>query len=557
MGSSPAFGRRALLQGASAVACAHLVAPGSALASDLGQAERMNRLYSKRLTFDAGGEPLITVGLMQGQREVHLRAPGGVRVMLSGEGSTAITGGSRWTIRRLAGRSSQQRFAVILASVPATDNAGAEAARARYARLGLDVELREVGALFGVRGLALDARRTLVTTGLYDSEAEATRAARRLKQRHGALGHLHPVVRRRASGALEAMDLDHGVTIRAEGALWFEPVGGEALEIAAVAHGGPDGHARRADRRYRGQIYVAIDHRGELAVVNRVRETDLLSGLVPAEIYPSAPPAALRAQAIAARGQLVAKVGTRHLDDPFLLCAHQHCQVYAGMVREDPRTTRAVRATRGQLLLRPNAAQLVDTVYSANSGGHSEDNDLVWPSPQDPQLRGRPDPLVADRFPRGIPKGALERWLREAPRTYSRPASDHLMASYRWRETVDPARIAGREGVPRRFGVVSQMEVLTRGRSGRALTLRLTSRRGEHVLSGELTIRRALGHLRSSMFLVEPERDSRGHFVLLGGGHGHGVGLCQHGAMGMAAAGLDHRAILTHYYRGGRLVHLW
>src|SRR5690606_13223573 len=177
------------------------------------------------------------------------------------------------------------------------------------------------------------------------------------------------------------------------------------------------------------------DRSGKLAVANLVSETELLCGLVPAEIYASAPMAALEAQAVAARGQLVSKVGTRHLGDPFLLCAAQHCQVYAGRALEQPRTSQAVRATRGWVAMRPVHGQLVDTVYSANCGGHTEDNEVVWPGEADPQLRGRPDPLLAARFPGGIPESALQAWLRTSPETYSRPPRDVPQEPYRWTST--------------------------------------------------------------------------------------------------------------------------
>jgi stage II sporulation protein D len=45
--------------------------------------------------------------------------------------------------------------------------------------------------------------------------------------------------------------------------------------------------------------------------------------------------------------------------------------------------------------------------------------------------------------------------------------------------------------------------------------------------------------------------------VLHGAGHGHGVGLCQHGAIGMAAAGTTYGPILHHYYAGSKLIRLW
>jgi SpoIID/LytB domain protein len=99
--------------------------------------------------------------------------------------------------------------------------------------------------------------------------------------------------------------------------------------------------------------------------------------------------------------------------------------------------------------------------------------------------------------------------------------------------------------------------VLERGRSGRVIRLRVTGERDEVDVVGELRIRRALGDLRSSLFVVELGRDSHGRFVLTGGGHGHGVGMCQHGAIGMARAGKSHGRILAHYYKDSKTAKLW
>jgi stage II sporulation protein D len=91
----------------------------------------------------------------------------------------------------------------------------------------------------------------------------------------------------------------------------------------------------------------------------------------------------------------------------------------------------------------------------------------------------------------------------------------------------------------------------------RATHVSLHGTRESVDVHGELRIRRALGGLKSSMFVVDERRDEFGRFVLRGGGHGHGVGLCQHGAMGMAADGKTYGPILNHYYRDSKLVRLW
>ncbi len=548
--------RRFLQLGGFALSTAGLWLPRSARASDLSLSERIDLLYSNQFHFDDQGEPRLSVGLMDGQAEVNLVCPAGIDVLPSGDGGTRIAGGSKFRISLLQGSPARQRYSIGLDLVPAGDRKALEAARKKWSAKGLDVRDVEVGSLFGVAGTVLDTRKILLLTGDYASEADAEQQARILVQRHGAIGRLHPTVQQRGKGRMIARDLERGIEIRAEGVLWFEPRRGEAMTVRDVETGttiGPRGHE---DRKYRGQIYVAVDRHGKLSVVNLISETGLLSGLVPAEIFASAPEPALRAQAVAARGQLLAKIGTRHLGDPYLLCAHQHCQVYAGLGREHPRTNAAVTATRGQVLMRPDGTKLTDTVYSANCGGHTEHNELVWPSPADPQLRGRPDPLLGDEFKGGITAKNLESWLRTSPRSYSRPDKRHAQ-SYRWKVAVDPASIAGRDGIPTAIGEVRKLTVLKRGRSGRAIALRVEGQGGAVDVHGELRIRRALGDLRSSMFLIEKNRNADGHFELIGGGHGHGVGMCQHGAMGMAAAGKSHGSILAHYYLGSKLTGLW
>jgi SpoIID/LytB domain protein len=84
--------------------------------------------------------------------------------------------------------------------------------------------------------------------------------------------------------------------------------------------------------------------------------------------------------------------------------------------------------------------------------------------------------------------------------------------------------------------------------------MRVVGSKGTTEIHGELRIRKALGGLKSSMFVVEKKR---GRIELIGGGHGHGVGMCQHGAMGMARDGKSYKDILSHYYAKSRVVKLW
>lgn len=101
------------------------------------------------------------------------------------------------------------------------------------------------------------------------------------------------------------------------------------------------------------------------------------------------------------------------------------------------------------------------------------------------------------------------------------------------------------------IGRLRDLEVVRRGVSGRVVELRVVGSSGSSVVRG-FDVRRLLD-LRESLLVIEPQRDAQGEIeavVFAGKGWGHGVGLCQVGAYGMALRGADYREILGHYYSG-------
>ena len=101
------------------------------------------------------------------------------------------------------------------------------------------------------------------------------------------------------------------------------------------------------------------------------------------------------------------------------------------------------------------------------------------------------------------------------------------------------------------IGRIVALEPLEFGASGRIVRLEIVGTEGSLELRG-LRIRRLLG-LAENLFRAEPRRDEAGavtEWWFSGRGWGHGLGLCQAGAYGMAAAGAGYREILAHYYPG-------
>lgn len=538
-----------------------LLAPVMALADETSATDKLRILYSTRFTFTDDGLPLVTVEIMSGRPVVHLRAKGGVTVRPDGAGGSAIEsdGGDAWTITALDARPAVLQDWTVVEALAPDDTSGVTAALARWKARGFEPRSFEIGTVFGTGGEVIDTRELRIAIEPVAAGKGAARAAE-IARRFGVATSVQQELVRRPSGMIVARS--GATTIKNPQVLWFQPrKPGETLAVADVptGTGGSQLETGTEDRRYWGAVYVTIDHDGTLVAANAVAEDKLLAGLVPAEMYPDAPAAALAAQAIAARTELLQKIGRRNLTDPFLLCSTQQCQVYAGAGKEDPRTTRAVDATRGIVLLRDGGG-LVDVRYSASCGGHTEDNDAIWGGDPDPSLRGRSDTRSEPRS--GAASGGMSRITGDNLDAFLDGGGDAWCnqgklgtAKFRWTEQVSEADLTARVATEYpEVGRVRQLVAKRRGVSGRIGVLAIQGDKATVEVSGDLHIRRLLGGLKSTLFEVKRQGDA---FVFRGAGYGHGVGMCQMGAIGMASAGKPYAQILAHYYRGSHLHRLY
>jgi stage II sporulation protein D len=311
---------------------------------------------------------------------------------------------------------------------------------------------------------------------------------------------------------------------------------------------GPGGAVGFAGRLYRGHLaFVAVDT--AVLVVNVVDREDYLRGVVPLELGVRSPneQAALEAQAIAARSYAVvrAREGRRA---PFDLTAAVWDQVYGGMSAEHPIADDAISATAGLVLT--YGGEVVRAPYHSACGGHTAAPGEAWSGVgETPWLR----PV------RDVPDGSDQPWCAIAPR-------------HRWERTLDGREL---EGAVARYvqarggarlvaaGQVRGARIEGRTVSGRVRALLLDTDAGTLRLSGT-ALREALRSrrgeiLNSTYFSLEPVigRDGRlTQLTIHGTGNGHGVGMCQWGAIGRARAGHDARAILAAYYPGTTVARL-
>lgn len=310
----------------------------------------------------------------------------------------------------------------------------------------------------------------------------------------------------------------------------------------------------KPDRPYRGSFELTARADG-LTVVNIVPFESYLWGVVSSEMSPRYPAEALKAQAIAARTYAARNLNRRgalgfDLDDTAA------CQVYGGIPSEDPRTTQAVNDTAGMVLTYDG--KLIDAVYSSTCGGYTESAEQAWGRAV-PYLQSVPD-FEPDTPAPFAPKptdeagwAALFKTNRGLHCLQPKWANPEV---FRWVKLLTRKEVETALGQNGKIGTVQNLTVLKRGDSGRITSLKVDGADGAVTLDGELKIRKAFGGLRSSAFTVDIYRDDAGTpvvFAFWGGGWGHGLGMCQVGAVGMADAGQPYDKILTYYYTGAKI----
>ena len=515
-------------------------------------------LYSRRLSFDHG-QPLITVRVVEGREEVSVRPLGPCDLFArnaAGEHQPAgrIAAG-RLTVKLLEGTPGVGATWVELEQLRFDDKQAVQHARENWAAKGVQVRVATVGEAYGIAGHVVDTRRYAILAEGDATEASARHQAEEIEKRLGIRTQLHRELAHRPHGRIALLDENGKQLALGDSALELRTEKGVIVEEVEFGMGYSfHGFEKRT---YPGRLFATLDAQGKLALVAALPMERLVKGVVPSEIFARAHLEALKAQAVTARGEVLAKIGARHLGDPYLLCAEQHCQVYKGVAAEERGPDKAVDDTRGEALFAGNS-RLVDSVYSAVCGGFTEDNDAVWGGPADPSLRGRPDFPAAAKgmapFVNGIGAALVGKFVRIDPvPSYCSMSGLAKADKVRWHRSFTKAEVdeaCSALGV----GSVQALAVEGRGISGRARALRIHGQKSVARVYGELSIRRLFHNLNSGMFVVEKQGDS---WVFTGGGWGHGSGMCQTGAIGRAEKGATYRNILDWYYSGAKPVRIY
>jgi len=285
--------------------------------------------------------------------------------------------------------------------------------------------------------------------------------------------------------------------------------------------------------RYRGRFELSICGEEHFLAINEVDLEEYLYQVVPSEMPKSWPLEALKAQAVAARTFAVAQaVYSRQGHLGYHVRDDTSSQVYNNQPEAEA-ASQAIDETAGLILAQKDGTIGSAYFYSTSAGGSLETL-AEWEN--------------------------TELWAAEGNSPW-----------FRWQCTFsqeDLKELFKNEGL----GEILGLKITERDDRGRVSALEVKGTLKSVVVRGELTIRNALAPkklvrladvltnealLPSAFFLVEQSRDEKGRLksaVLYGGGSGHGLGMSQWGAKGLAEAGFDYESILKRYYPNTRLL---
>lgn len=270
---------------------------------------------------------------------------------------------------------------------------------------------------------------------------------------------------------------------------------------------------------YRGRLILYRTAEGKLTVVNRLALEEYLVGALASEVDPFWPMEALKAHAVVSRTMVAHRIWIRR-SQPFDVTADTGTHLYHGMAVERETTRQAVETTHGQVLA--YEGELLSATFHANCGGHTENATEIWAVKGNPSpLQGRPDPFCKN------------------------------LKHFRWQTDLTEKAFLIALGLQgKEVGDLQGCQVLERNRSGRVREVLIQGTVGSVSLSGK-KFRELLGpnRLKSLNFTVAVYGN---RLSFQGFGWGHGVGLCQWGAYGMATQGHPMDEILNLYVPGAQ-----
>jgi stage II sporulation protein D len=330
-----------------------------------------------------------------------------------------------------------------------------------------------------------------------------------------------------------------------------------------------------------GNIEIT-QHNGHLILINELPLEQYLMCVATSEMGAKCPKALIEAQTIVARSWMLANVEQKHINLGMDVCNDDCCQRYQGSGNLTQHSISGALETSGEVLI--YQAKICDARYSKSCGGIMESFATIWDGKELDYLQNLPDisSEKADLYPKISDQKSAIAWIDDNPEAYCSPDTvkeetlsqylgnvDEDGKYYRWQIEYSQDELCQllNDRLSINAGYISELKPISRGGSGRIIDLQIKyedtdGQVASITVNRDVAIRQALhkGFLYSSCIYFEYKKNKQNKittFIIHGAGWGHGVGLCQIGALGMSLNDYSSAQIVAHYYPGSRLVRIY
>ena len=342
--------------------------------------------------------------------------------------------------------------------------------------------------------------------------------------------------------------------------IFFQSDDKGTLKIKNVPFGVGWWWQNKEDRTYEGEIHFYLNKEKKIEVVVHLPLEQYLKGVVPYEIGNDSPLEAFKAQAVAARSEAIMALQSKIFSGEYHdLTSDVECQVFSGNDKRNLITDKAVEETYG-LILSENGKP-INAFYSSNCGGHSELIKNVWGDrPVSESYNVAHFDWEDSTFLDLSIEQNIHDWILSNPPAFCNPNIHSDLPSwtknnFRWKREFTVESVSQMLTKKKDFGNLIDIKILKRGISGRVVHAKFIFEKDSIEVKGELKIRQLFSPpLRSAAFIYEKIDNN---FIFYGAGWGHGIGMCQSGAITMANNDFSFIEILKHYYRKAELIKIY
>lgn len=324
-------------------------------------------------------------------------------------------------------------------------------------------------------------------------------------------------------------------------------------------------------KEYRGALVIFRFDDSDMTVINLLDLEEYLYGVVPKELATGHPIEALKAQAVVARTYAATKLN-KYEKWKFDLTNTTSDQAYGGVEAEKEDTTKAVKKTKGEIVT--YKGEPITTYYFSTSSGYTENSENVWTA-QLPYLvavedKYQPENLTYSNWSVTFTASEIEDILENKSQKIGKLVSLNILEKtpsnavleLEFEGTKD-SYVVKKENTRLVFGtsnvrsqfydIETDASVYTVDVDGNTdiktfSEVRVATKNGSEKLSSKLDQISVKGKKKEIKYSSKPTK-----YILNGKGYGHGVGMSQNGAIGMAKEGFSYDEILKWYYTGVKI----